>query len=177
MKAATTSAIRYIDTIARFKEAVRAGETSTPVFRRKQKGVDAFYSESRGRRTVKRSAEIDYLSRHGDVVDALYAWRKASPLPKGGRLVKNVLIDLGVAVRRDLVEVYEIKTSTARSDIYSAVGQLMVHGTTNDCQRVMVVPRDEPISSDLTHAIHRLGIQLLRFDLDEEKATILYRPA
>jgi hypothetical protein len=112
-KAATRSAIRYIDTIARFKQAVRAGGIATSEFRRKEKEYRDFYSEPRGRRKGKRSGEIDYLSRHGDILDALETWRHSQPLKKGARLVKNVLLDFGVAMGRErqLVEVYEIKTS------------------------------------------------------------------
>ena len=171
--AASRSAVRYVDIIARFKLAVRAGDIETPEFQLKKKYLNDFYSEERGRRKGRRSAQIDYLSRHGDVVDALNSWRISTPLPKGGRVVKNVLIDMGVAVGCDLVEVFEVKTSTARSDVYGAIGQLMVHGTAADCRRVIVLPHKESIAADLTDALQRLSIELLRFKLDELKATIL----
>jgi hypothetical protein len=61
--AATRSAVRYVDTIARFKQAVRAGEMERPEFQRKKKTLDDFYSEARGRRKGRRSGEIDYLVR------------------------------------------------------------------------------------------------------------------
>lgn len=171
--AASRSAVRYVDTIARFKLAVRAGEMETQEFQRKKKELEDFYSEARGRRKGRRSGEIDYLSRHGDVVDALYSWRSTCPLPSGGQIVKNVLIDMGIAVGRDLVEVYEVKTSTGRSDVYGAIGQLMVHGTAADCRRVIVLPHKEAIAPDLNGALQRLGIELVKFTLDEQKATIV----
>jgi hypothetical protein len=83
------------------------------------------------------------------------------------------MIDMGVAVGRDLVEVFEVKTSTGRSDVYGALGQLMVHGTSTDCRRVIVLPHKEPIASDLKDALQRLCIELLRFKLDEQKAIIV----
>jgi hypothetical protein len=171
--AASRSATRYVDTVARFKVAVRAGELGSPEFRRKQRELGEFYAEARGSRKGRRSSEVDYISRHGDVIDALHEWRTSGNLAKGARIVKNVLIDMGVAVGRELVEVFEVKTSTARSGIYSAVGQLMVHGTTDDCRRVIVLPEKEAIASDLRVALERLGIDLLRFTLDHEKATIV----
>lgn len=172
-KAASRAAKRYIDTIASFKQAVRAGKTDTPEFQRKKRELEDFYAEGRGRRKGRRSGKIDYLSRHGDVVDALHAWRSSSALPNHGRLVKNVLIDIGVAVGRELVEVFEVKTSTSRSDVYAAIGQLMVHGAANDCRRVIVLPHKESIATDLKNALDRLGIELLNFKLDEEKAIIV----
>ena len=171
--AASRSLIRYIDTMARFKQAVRAGEIDTQKFQRKKKELDDFYSEARGRRKGRRTGEIDYLSRHGEVVDALQSWRTLDALPKGGRIVKNVLIDMGVAVGRDLVEVFEVKTSTARPDVYGAIGQLMVHGTATDCRRVIVLPHKQPIAPDLKYALQRLSILLVKFKLDEQKATIV----
>jgi hypothetical protein len=171
--AATRSAVRYIDTIASFKQAVRAGEIASQEFQLKKKELEDFFAESRGRRKGQRSGEIDYLSRHGEVVDALYSWRSSSALPKDGRLVKNVLIDMGIAVGRELVEVYEVKTSTARPDVYAAIGQLMVHGTSDECRRVMVLPLNESLAADLMEALQRLHIELLTFELDEKAATII----
>ncbi len=171
--AASRSAVRYVDIIARFKLAARAGDMETPEFQRKKKELDNFYAESRGRRKGRRSSQIDYLSRHGDIVDALYSWRISKPIPKGGRVVKNVLIDMGIAIGSDLAEVFEVKTSTARSDVYGAIGQLLVHGADVDCRRVIVLPDKEAIATDLKEALQRIGIELLKFKLDEKKATIL----
>jgi len=170
--AATRSARRYIDAIADFKQAVRAGKVDTAEFQQKRKELEDFYAESRGRRRGRRPGEIDYLSRHGDVVDALYSWRRSTPLPNGARLVKSILIDMGVAVGRDLVEVFEVKTSASRPDVYAAIGQLMVHGTGDSCRRVIVLPYKEAMTSDLRDALDRLRIELLRFELDETKAVI-----
>lgn len=166
------SAVRYIETVARFKQAVRAGELASKEFQRKRKEWEEFYAEARGRRKGRRSGEIDYLSRHGEVVDALYAWRSGRRLPTGGRVVKNVLIDMGVAVGRELVEVFEVKTSCGRGDVYGAIGQLMVHGTLPNCRRVVVLPQKDSLASDLKEALERLGIELVRFGLDEERAMI-----
>ena len=40
--ASTRSAVRYIETIAAFKKAVRTGETSTPAFKKKRKATRRF---------------------------------------------------------------------------------------------------------------------------------------
>ncbi|RXV69814.1 hypothetical protein D1006_18680 [Burkholderia stabilis] len=173
---ASRSAIRYIDTIARFKQAVRDGEIDSLEFQLKQRELEDFYAEARGRRKGRRSSKIDYVSRHGEVVDALYEWRTSNAMPKRARLVKNVLIDLGVAVGRELVEVFEVKTTTARPDIYSAIGQLMVHGTVDGCRRVVVLPHKEVIADDLREALKRLKIELVWFSLNEERAVIIDVP-
>ncbi|MGA7713469.1 MAG: hypothetical protein WCA81_16325 [Rhizomicrobium sp.] len=172
-KAAIRSAIRYIDTIARFKEDVRSGITQTPDFKQKRKIFEDFYSEGHGRRKGNRRTEIDYLSRHGEIVDALRLWRNKKVLPPSSRIVKNVLIDLGVAVGSELVEVYEVKTSAERSNIYTAIGQIMVHGTAESCQRAIVLPKSESVQRDLGDALKRLDIEIVRFELSDTECVIL----
>ena len=172
-RAAIRSAIRYIDTIARFKKAVRDGETDTREFKTKQKELNVFFSESSGRRKGKRSGQFDYLSRHGDIVDALYLWRKSKPINRGERLVKNVLIDLGLSRKSELIEVYELKTTADRGNVYTAIGQLMTHAISEKCRRIMVLPNQEPIAQDLKEALERLDIEILHFKLTEDKAIIL----
>lgn len=49
----------------------------------------------------------------------------------------------------------------------------MVHGTSDECRRVIVLPQKESIASDLKDALQRLNIQLLEFKLDEKAATIV----
>lgn len=171
--AVTQPAIFYINNIANFKQAVRDGELTSPEFQKKKKEFSDFYSESSGRRQGKRSEEIDYISRHGEIVDAVYAWRNSSPLPKKGCLVKDFLIDLGVAIDNNLVEVYEVKTSSKRINIYTAIGQLMVHGVSNECQRTLVLPHEQELARDLQDTLERLNIKLLTFKLNKKSVAII----
>ena len=171
----TRPARRYVDSIEEFKKAVSEGgiDPQDPDFRRKMQEYDDFYEESRGRRRGSRPGEIDYFSRHGEVVDALHAWRQARPLNRRHRIVKNVFIDLGVANSRDdLVELYEVKTSSDRQDLYTAIGQLAVHGS-NGCKTFLALPRGRQLPQDLADALQRHQIELLRFRLTRRGATIL----
>jgi hypothetical protein len=170
---ATRSLVHYIDQVSRFKRAVRDGEVQTADFQQKQRSYREFYSEGRGRRRGRRSGQIDYLSRHGDIVDALHNWRRARAVPRGARLVKNVLIDMGVEIGDKLVEVFEVKSDATRSSFYSAFGQLMVHGIARGCHKVMVLPHGEELSSDLRNALRLRGVELLRFKLDDGRTIIL----
>ena len=171
---ATISLVRYVNDIARFKRAVRDGEIDPedPSFQQKVQGLNDFYSEPRGRRTGRRSGRFDFVSRHGDVVDALKSWRMHQRMRAGHRIAKNLFIDMGVAnVNEELVEIYEVKTSASRSDVYSAIGQLMVHGP-QSCRMVIVLPHDERLVDDLRDALQRHRIRLLRFKLDRKGAVI-----
>jgi hypothetical protein len=169
---ATRGLTRYIDAVAQFKTAVRAGPLENSEYKKNQEDLERFYAEARGRRQGRRSAVVDYLSRHGDVVDALFSRRKSQPLEGDARIVKNVLIDLGVRRDGHLSEVFEVKTSAARGDVYAAIGQLMVHGAQAGCRWVAVLPKDQPLAADLKEVLERLRIEVLTFRLDEAQATI-----
>lgn len=171
----TRSARSYVDAIEAFKAAVKAREVDVedPDFRDRMQEFDDFYEEPRGRRTGYRPGKIDYLSRHGEVVDALHDWRNARPLTRHQRIVKNVFIDLGVSDRaNNLVEVYEVKTSSERSDVYAAIGHLMVHGS-NRCKKFLLLPKGRELPTDLADALQRNKIELLRFRLNKRGAKIL----
>jgi hypothetical protein len=165
------SLVRYLDQVDEFKSAVRAGETKKQGFRRRVRRYKEFYSEPRGRRRG-RSVTFDYLSRHGDVVDALKLWRESQPLPKGARIVKSVLVDRRVERDDQLDEAYEAKTAVDRASLYAAIGQLIVHGGRDDCKRWIVLPRGKQIQPDIIAALDRLGIAALRFRLDKSGAAI-----
>jgi len=125
--------MRYIDLVNAFKKAARAGETTSPEFSRRVEELGSFYSEGRGHRRRKSVRGVDYVSRHGEVVDALRDWRVRKPSARGETPTKTVLFDFGMKVGSDLVELYEVKSSASRFDVYCAIGQLMVHGIYKDC--------------------------------------------
>jgi hypothetical protein len=164
---------RYIDEIAAFKKAVREGLLGTAAFKRQFARFKDYYSEASGVRKVKRSAEVEYITRHGDVVDALHSWRTSHDLPVSSRLVKDILIDLGVAIGAELLELYEVKTSADRTSIYAAIGQLLVHGQSDNCRRVVVLPQGEVMASDLIDSLSRLKIETRYFKLKGRSAVIL----
>ena len=65
-----------------------------------------------------------------------------------------------------------MKTSAARTDVYSAIGQLMVHGPAS-CKKFVVLPEGQPLAPDLACAFERQRITLMRFKLRKRGATIL----
>ena len=174
--AASRSAISYIDTIALFRQEVRNREfeNSEPIFERNKQKLKDFYAEARGRRKGKRPGEIDYISRHGDVVEALRKWREKKGIKETSRLVKDVYIDMGVANNRNrLLEIYEVKTKATTQDVYCAIGQLLVHGNSKECEKVLVLPITEKISPKFKETLKRLNIDILWFKLNKVSATIL----
>ena len=160
------SLIRYIESIVRFRHADDEVPDDPAQFR-------PFFQEARGWRVSEGPSVVEYLSRHGDVVDALRIWRERRGLEKPKRrIVKNSYIDMGVMdADGSLTELYEVKTSAARSDVYTGIGQLMVHGPSG-CRRILVLPGNEELKPGLPDAIKRLKVELLRYELDKKDGEI-----
>ena len=172
--ACTRSAVNYIQRIVDYKRAAKQGETNSPEIINRVSQLEGYNKEATGRRTgMRRSLEIDYVSRHGEVVDALYRWRAKMGLRKGTSISNRGLIDLGVKRGGKLVEVYEVKSSVARQDVYTAIGQVTVHSPDADCRRILVLPNNQVLHSELEHALLRNSIALIRYELTEDDAVIL----
>lgn len=171
---ATQPAITYLRHALAFREAVRENKLYTPEFESRQRTYRDYYKESTGRRTGFANArDIDYISRHGEVVDVLMKWRGTKGLQKGLKVVKDVYIDLGVKKEDHLIELYEVKSSSSRQDVYTAIGQLTVHAPVEKCKRFLVLPDKGKLMSDLADALDRNDIQVLRYHLTEDDASIV----
>lgn len=172
-RGAVRSAIQYVQAIIEFKAAVRNGDTISEEAKKKERELRKYYDEFFGRKRGKvTSHDIDYVSRHGEVVKELHEWRRRRGLNAEQCVVKNLLLDLGVTQGSSLVEVYEVKTSAGRSDVYTGIGQLIVHAPTPSCSRTLVLPT-EPLDEDLASALRRNGICLQLYKLTETGVTLL----
>jgi hypothetical protein len=163
----------FVQDIAEFKEAVRAGELDTASFRKKVAELKDYFDEPSGRRRGKRSGVVDYISRHGDVVKALEAW--AMPRSRAGTSSKkNVLIDLALERQGTMTDLFEVKTSRDRGDIYTAIGQLMTHARGDACRKHIVLPQGDTLASDLSDALNRCSASVILYEINKTGAiTIL----
>lgn len=164
---------RFIDTVARFKAAVKRGDTITKGARKAQLTYKEYFDEASGKRQRKRVRELEYISRHGEIVKALHKHRAKAPLQ--GKLVKNAYIDLGVECAGALTELFEVKSSCDRQAIYTAIGQILAHDNSaaGACKRFLVLPDRDPVATDLLRAFKRLGIVMLRFTLKRDGVDFL----
>jgi len=121
---------------------------------------------------MARIKEIEYISRHDDIVRALRKWRQRTQVADE-KLVKDAYVDLGVQSRDALRELYEVKSSCERQALYTAIGQIVVHdgSPSGSCKRFLVLPNDEKVPGDVTRALTRSSISLIRFELQGDKVT------
>lgn len=172
---ATRPALAYVQSIVEFKKAARAGVMERPEMQQRIDRLQAYFRESSGRRRgYSPGRVIDYVSRHGDVVDALAKWvLEVRGLPRGGSLAKDRLIDLGAQVKGRLVEVWEVKSSLSRGDLYTAIGQLSVHAPDADCKQTIVLPADGQMPEGMERAFKRLGVSVMRYRLTSKSVELL----
>lgn len=153
---------RFVDRVAAFKAAVRDGQLAT-VAGEVDTSYGGYKPEFSGRKRGERARLFEYISRHGDIVDAL---ARMQTLSHGEQLLKNCFIDLGIGTRSRLRMLYEVKTSADRQSLYAGLGQLMVHGRHAGTLRHLVVPQEGRIPDDVVQALQKYGIKLLRFNLE-----------
>ena|SRR6267378_1460924 len=165
---------RFVERTIEFKAAVKRGETNTPEARAAQRRFGDYFDEFSGKKRRRRVKEIEYISRHGDIVRALRKWRQRT-LGADEKLVKDAYVDLGAQSRDALRELYEVKSSCERQALYTAIGQIVVHdgSPSGSCKRFLVLPNDEKVPGDVTRALTRSSISLIRFELQGDKVHVL----
>jgi hypothetical protein len=161
VKSRTTAAdvSRFVQKAIDFKQAVKEGKTASPQARREQRSFEDYYDEFTGKKRRRRVAEIEYISRHGDIVRALRDWRQRIA-KSNEKVVKNAYVDLGIQTRGVLTEIYEVKTNCDRQTLYSAIGQVVVRddSRTGNCQRFLVLPNGDQVPDDVSRALGRASI-------------------
>jgi hypothetical protein len=155
---------RYVKQVQRFKDQAASGKLATAEFARQIAEFDRYSREFSGKKSGTRGGSFEYVTYHGDVVDALYDERVARRLPNE-EVFNSLLMDLFVRKAGKLTEVYEVKTSTERQTLYTAIGQLLTHGIDRAVAKFLVLPEDEEVPDDLKIAIRALNINVRRFKL------------
>jgi len=165
---------RYLNAVRDFKQAAKLGLTNTPAHRTRAQRFRDYYSEPRGRRKGRRSPAFDYVTRHGEIVDKVVEWRRRKGELHGARIVKNTYIDVGVMRAGKLTELFEIKPAGDRQSIYTAIGQLLVHGADPKCdRRILVIAHDVMLPADISGTLKLLDIEVLRVALNAAGVTVL----
>ncbi|MCC8977587.1 hypothetical protein [Bradyrhizobium acaciae] len=164
---------RFVQLAIDFKEAAARGETTTPQALTAQRRFGQYFDEFSGKKRRRRLEEVEYISRHGDIVRAVHDWRERT-LRSNEAIFKDGYVDLGVQAGGVLREIYEVKSSCERQALYTAIGQVVVHDDTRNgaCKRFLVLPDGEAIPADVARALARADISLIRFTLHGEKVRL-----
>lgn len=163
----------FVQSVRSFKDAVERGELETSEFQRQANRWRQYLKEFSGRKSGVLNVDLDYVSYHGDVVDALKPWVE-SRVPSGVTITNSPLIDLLAHKAGRLTAIYEVKTSTNRQALYAGIGQLVVHGARPaGVHRHLVVPYGESIASDIETALRQLDIAMIRFRINRDDSVTI----
>lgn len=127
-----------------------------------------YYDEYAGRGHRKAHGGGKRTVEHGYIVKALEAHLVESRLESGLISQKAQAIDLAI-VSSSKVDLYEVKTSARTTDVYTGVGQLLIHGEcisellSTPVKRHLVLPR-EPEECHKRHIISKGETQILTFE-------------
>lgn len=145
---------------------------TTPVVSILDRALRDYFDEFIGKTTSNRAGgQISIDCRHGAIVRAL-----RDNFKDKGELYKSQTIDLVVETKNQVI-VFEVKTGTNTQSIYTAVGQLYVHGAAlarkfpkKEVIRYLVLPIN-PQKNVSKSALDELGIHLLPFRISGQKVT------
>ena len=156
----------FVRSVQDFKDKAAAGETKTPYFEQRIKEFYKYRKEFSGKKKGTRSSLFEYVTYHGDIVQAIYEERSTRAAQDEGIFNSN-LIDLFVKKAGVVSEIYEVKTGVGRQALYTAIGQLVTHSAAvgGEVTQYLVIPADETIAQDLEQAMAVLRIEVRRFKL------------
>ncbi len=145
----------FVREVARIKKEVSEVPSPSP-------RSDYFRPEFSGtKRSYSQSKIVVPNVKHGLVVDAL-----ANAAEKAGHQIRNDQPrDLFLVNRNDrMITLFEVKTSIETTDVYQAVGQLMLNGQAQQCnvRKVLVLP-GKP-KGKTKQALNSLKIEILCYE-------------
>ncbi len=154
----------FVRSVQSFKDQAVKGMLKTPEFKQQVEEFDRYSKEFSGKKQGTYGGKFEYITYHGEIVQKLYEDRITRLLPGEG-VFNSPLIDLFVKKDGVISEIYEVKTGAGRQMLYTAIGQVLVHGDSANgcCKRFIVLPNSESIPNDVMRAMESLGISLLRF--------------
>jgi hypothetical protein len=124
--------------------------------------LQTYFNEFAGQGHTKGHSGGDRTVEHGAIVKALEALQRNKGISK-----KAQAIDLAV-VTTERVDLFEVKTSARTTDVYTGVGQLLIHG---ECiadlldlpvRRYLVLP-ERPHEAHEPHIIGKGDISIVTF--------------
>jgi hypothetical protein len=150
----------FIREVERFKKGVTADIASpTPVLLPK---TPTFTPEFSGRRkSYKLVSEIEARCDHGVVIDALAEFIKIQNIRFANDQQRDLFL---LSPEGAVTHLFEIKTDASTSSLYTAIGQLMLHGAAQSTtpKRVLILP-DVPDERTLS-ALRRLSISIVSYE-------------
>jgi len=154
----------FVKRVYRFKEQVVSGKLPKTIDLANSKFTPEFSGQ---RQSYYQADKIKSQCNHGRVIDALHNLLESKGLKTANDNYRDLfaLDDTG-----SMTVLFEAKTDTSTSSIYSAIGQLMYHAEVQDPtpKRVLVIP--EETTQETSNVLNRLGIEVITYRWEEGNA-------
>jgi hypothetical protein len=156
----------FVKKVADFKRFVSSGEDAKKSSMPERERVLSYKSEFSGIKSGKRPSSFVAECNHGRIVDALEAYLRQKRNLDAASFFNNCAIDLGISEHGKIAAIYEVKTSADTQSIYTGIGQLMIHGATeNISSTTLVLPHVVSNNHVFSRALKKLGVSLLEYEL------------
>ena len=124
-----------------------------------------FKEEGFGKRRYSRKDEIEAVSNHGIIINALAKQLSSRGIPVGNDHKR----DLYTIKDNQIDRVFEAKTDLSNGSIYSAVGQVLMYSVEkglDDNQKILVLP--EKLKASAEKILAKLGLHILYYTFEDE---------
>jgi len=154
----------FVKRAYRFKEQVVTSKLPKTIDLANSKFTPEFSGQ---RQSYYQADKIKSQCNHGRVIDALHNLLERKGLKTANDNYRDLfaLDDTGI-----MTVLFEAKTDTSPSNIYSAIGQLMYHAEVQDPppKRVLVIPQET--TQETSNILNRLGIEVITYRWEKGNA-------
>lgn len=126
-----------------------------------------FTEEATGSSKVKRSGTATIERTHGIVVNLLAKILEG----RGHKVAKDRNRDLFIHNRGQITKLFEIKRSSSTTDLYSAVGQLLIYSIPIKTAKDLILVVPDKLKSTVEKRLGQLGIKILYYNWSNGEPT------
>lgn len=145
----------FADEVSRYKSLVARGQMDGPY-----SPEMSFSSEFSGTKSIPELAGVEARCDHGLVVAALAAQLEADGFSVGNDQLRDLFV---VDKRGRVSHLFEVKTDASTTQIYTGVGQLMIHGAKEPRPPVRALVLPAELTTETSQLLDRLGIRSLTY--------------
>ncbi|MEI6168843.1 MAG: hypothetical protein WCS52_16805 [bacterium] len=160
--------VNFVKAVSEFKASVISAGKGHRTTKIEAPGFD-FHDEFSGKKSIPARASVTADCNHGRVVSALKRYLESKAQLPGQRLVNTKKIDLALVKSSQLIHVWEVKTDVSLQNLYTGIGQLIVHTMgQHKCDKTLVLPDTPNLSTPFIAGLASLGISVIYFKLGHE---------
>lgn len=159
----------FVKAVSVFKSTVTSAQQRPEQGNGNNNTAHDFHDEFSGKKNIPSRASTTADCNHGRVVTALKRHLEAQHKGPSHRLINTKKIDLALMKSSQLLHVWEVKTDISLQNLYTGIGQLIVHTMGHYmCDKTLVLPDAPPLPNPFLIGLKDLGISVLLYNMGHE---------